>query len=49
VVALLISVRQLKKIVIQHKIEADFDTLLTEVIKHDFPFLGACSGNGLLG
>ena len=34
---------------IQHKIEADFKRLLNQVIEHDFPFLGACSGNGLLG
>jgi GMP synthase (glutamine-hydrolysing) len=38
-----------KKSAIQHKIEADFKHLLNQVIKHDFPFLGACSGNGLLG
>lgn len=38
-----------KKSVIQHKIEADFDKLLSQVIDRDFPFLGACSGNGLLG
>lgn len=38
-----------KKSAIQHKIEADFKQLLNQVIKHDFPFLGACSGNGLLG
>jgi GMP synthase (glutamine-hydrolysing) len=34
---------------IQHKIEADFKRLLDQVIARDFPFLGACSGNGLLG
>ncbi|MGB1111118.1 MAG: glutamine amidotransferase [Gammaproteobacteria bacterium] len=34
---------------IQRKIEADFMRLLDEVVKRDFPFLGACSGNGLLG
>jgi GMP synthase (glutamine-hydrolysing) len=34
---------------IQVKIEADFDRLLREVVGRDFPFLGACSGNGLLG
>jgi GMP synthase (glutamine-hydrolysing) len=38
-----------QKPVIQHKIEADFKQLLSQVIEHDFPFLGACSGNGLLG
>lgn len=34
---------------IQKQIEADFTRLLGEVIEKDFPFLGACSGNGLLG
>ena len=34
---------------IQRKIEADFTRLLDEVIECDFPFFGACSGNGLLG
>ena len=38
-----------KKSAIQHKVEADFNKLLKQVIEHDFPFLGACSGNGLLG
>jgi len=37
------------KSAIQHKIEADFKRLLEQVIEQDFPFLGACSGNGLLG
>ncbi len=37
------------KSAIQCKIESDFNRLLTEVIKNDFPFLGACSGSGLLG
>jgi len=34
---------------IQKKIEADFSRLLQQVVTRDFPFLGACSGNGLLG
>jgi len=34
---------------IQKKIEMDFNTLLQQVVDQDFPFLGACSGNGLLG
>jgi len=34
---------------IQNKIEADFKRLFDEVVPTDFPFLGACSGNGLLG
>jgi len=34
---------------IQNKIEADFRQLFDKVIPADFPFLGACSGNGLLG
>lgn len=38
-----------RKSAIQLKIEADFDRLLAQVVTRDFPFLGACSGNGLLG
>jgi GMP synthase (glutamine-hydrolysing) len=37
-----------KKSAIQHKIEADFNRLLAQVLERDFPFYGACSGNGLL-
>lgn len=44
-----ISTPSEQKTAIQHKIEADFKRLLKHVIEHDFPFLGACSGNGLLG
>jgi len=38
-----------QKSAIQHKVEADFKRLLAQVLEQDFPFLGACSGNGLLG
>lgn len=38
-----------KKSAIQQKVEADFHRLLGQVIEQDFPFMGACSGNGLLG
>ena len=34
---------------IQKMIETDFTRLLKLVITRDIPFLGACSGNGLLG
>lgn len=34
---------------IQIQVESFFKSLFDEVIKRDFPFLGACSGNGLLG
>ncbi len=34
---------------IQQQIENDFRRLLAEVDARDFPFLGCCSGNGLLG
>jgi len=44
-----ISTPESKKSGIQKKIEADFMCLLEEVVSRDFPFLGACSGNGLLG
>ena len=44
-----ISTPQPDKSDIQLKIEDDFNTLLTRVVAEDFPFLGACSGCGLLG
>lgn len=34
---------------IQKKIEADFMRLFERLVAADFPFLGACSGNSLLG
>ncbi len=34
---------------IQRQIEQDFSSLFDEIEKRDFPFLGCCSGNGLLG
>ena len=34
---------------IQKNIEAFFNTLFDKVVPNDFPFLGACSGNGALG
>ena len=37
------------KSAIQKKIEEDFKKLFNQVVPNDFPFLGACSGNGLLG
>lgn len=37
------------KSAIQKQIEADFNALFDQIVKNDFPFLGACSGNGLLG
>jgi GMP synthase (glutamine-hydrolysing) len=44
-----ISTPESNKSDIQKKIEADFTDLLEQVVTRDFPFLGACSGNGLLG
>jgi len=38
-----------RKSAIQKKIEQDFSTLFDELVPRDVPFLGACSGNGLLG
>lgn len=37
------------KSAIQNKIECDFRRLFDVVVAEDIPFLGACSGNGLLG
>jgi GMP synthase (glutamine-hydrolysing) len=44
-----ISTPEDRKSGIQTKIEADFNRLLEQVVTLDFPFLGTCSGNGLLG
>lgn len=44
-----ISTPEHDKSAIQKKIEADFNRLLRLVVTQDIPFLGACSGNGLLG
>jgi GMP synthase (glutamine-hydrolysing) len=44
-----ISAPETAKTAIQKKIEADFHTLLDIVVPGDIPFLGCCSGNGLLG
>jgi GMP synthase (glutamine-hydrolysing) len=44
-----ISTPEDRKSGIQKKIEADFNRLLDAVVLRDLPFLGACSGNGLLG
>ena len=44
-----ISTPEQKKSTLQKQIEADFNRLLQQVVTRDFPFLGACSGNGLLG
>jgi len=44
-----ISTPELEKSTIQKKIEGDFKRLLDDIVTNDFPFLGACSGCGLLG
>lgn len=44
-----ISTPEAQKPAIQKKIEADFNRLLDKIVSRDYPFLGACSGNGLLG
>lgn len=38
-----------KKSPVQRRVEAEFQTLLDEVVARDFPFLGACYGVGTLG
>lgn len=38
-----------KKSSVQHRVEAEFDALLDQVVSRDFPFLGACYGIGTLG
>lgn len=44
-----ISTAEQEKAPIQKAIENDFKRLLDEIVLADFPFLGACSGCGLLG
>ena len=44
-----ISTPENKKSDTQMRIESSFNELLDNVIGRDFPFLGCCSGNGLLG
>ena len=44
-----ISTPQADKPAIQIKIEQDFNRLFDDIVTNDFPFLGACSGNALLG
>lgn len=44
-----ISCPEDKKSAAQRKVEAFFIDLFDQVVAQDFPFLGACSGNGLLG
>ena len=38
-----------KKSAIQQQLERQFNRLFDEIVAQDFPFLGCCSGNGLLG
>jgi len=44
-----VSIPEEKKSVVQKSVEEFFNKLFDKVIPQDFPFLGACSGNGLLG
>ena len=44
-----ISTPQEQKSEIQVQIEGDFKRLFDDIVVNDFPFLGACSGCGLLG
>jgi GMP synthase (glutamine-hydrolysing) len=37
------------KSAVQHRVERDLRALLDEVVRRDFPFLGACYGVGTLG
>lgn len=44
-----VSSLQIDKSPVQKKIELDFMALFSEIVDVDFPFLGCCSGSGLLG
>lgn len=38
-----------RKSAVQHRVEAEFQSLLARVVPEDFPFLGACYGIGTVG
>lgn len=44
-----VSLSEEKKSAAQKQVEEFFDNLFDRVVEEDIPFLGACSGNGLLG
>lgn len=44
-----VSTPDAEKSALQRELEAGFRSLLARVVEADFPFLGACSGAGLLG
>lgn len=44
-----VSAAENSKSTIQKRIEVQFMELFDQLVDRDFPFLGACSGNGLLG
>lgn len=44
-----VSLPETQKSAVQRQIESGFRTLFDQIIARDFPFLGCCSGNGLLG
>ena len=44
-----VSCPENKKSDVQKRIESFFNHLFDQIIANDFPFLGICSGNGLLG
>ncbi len=44
-----VSTPQGKKSPVQLNIETGFQHLFDDIVDQDFPFLGCCSGNGLLG
>jgi GMP synthase (glutamine-hydrolysing) len=44
-----VSTPEADKSDIQKKIENGFNSLFDDIVARDFPFMGCCSGNGLLG
>jgi GMP synthase (glutamine-hydrolysing) len=44
-----VSLPSEQKSPLQKELEVGFAALLTDILEQDFPFLGCCSGNGLLG
>ena len=44
-----VTTPEAEKSAIQIQLEQQFNTLFDQIMAQDFPFLGCCSGNGLLG
>ncbi len=43
------AIRAIEKSDVQHRVEAELQALLDEIVERDYPFMGACYGIGTLG